>query len=162
MSDLADFPDDKVITDTVADEMRRVREARGWSRPTLLQRLKRPMPVNTYATYEQGIRVPPMSRLVELCEALEVRPSDLISLALQRIHLDMRHGGVWIDLHQVLVDDAEELAPLRHWAKVRLNVLGEATPRLPWPVVEELAVLCGVPTMILAGFPPEVVPLAKG
>lgn len=71
------------ITRAVGDELKRARRSRGLSRPELIRRLAEAMPVNTLACYEQGIRPCSIPRLVELCEAMDMDPCDLLGAALQ-------------------------------------------------------------------------------
>jgi transcriptional regulator with XRE-family HTH domain len=142
---------DQEIVVAVGEELRRARGSAGWSRPELIKRMRTPVPVNTYACYEQGIRQCSIPRLVEICRTLDVSAPDLIGLALQRLELDLEKSGVRIDLRKVLRDEHDELGPLRQWAHNRIKVDAlTADPRVPavvrlqWAVVKEMAVFCDI------------------
>ncbi|GAB3441836.1 helix-turn-helix domain-containing protein [Actinophytocola sediminis] len=144
-------PTDQAIVRAIGEELRRARGSAGWSRPELIKRMKTPVPVNTLAGYEQGIRACPTARLVEICLALDINVTELLGLALQRLEINLERSGVQIDLHKILSDEREELRPLRRWAKNRIKAdvtttdPGEpAVVRLPWAVVTEMAIFCGI------------------
>jgi transcriptional regulator with XRE-family HTH domain len=156
---------DRAVVKAVGDELRRARACVGWSRPELVKRMKTQIPVNTYACYEQGIRQCSIPRLVEICEALGIRASELIDLALQRLERDLDRSEVLIDLHKIVRDEREELWPLRQWAQNRIKVdaLTTATNepavvRLPWVVVKEMGVFCGTPNSLLLDYIQEFSP----
>lgn len=165
-SDLAFTDDtDQSIVKAVGDELRRARACVGWSRPELVKRMKTRIPVNTYACYEQGIRQCSIPRLVEICEALGVRASELIDLALQRLKRDLDKSEVLIDLHKIVRDEREELRPLRQWARNRIKIDALTTDthkpavvRLPWVVVKEMGVFCGTPNRLLLGYIQDFTP----
>ena len=154
-SDQAIADADQAIIQAVGDELRRARNSAGWTRPDLVKRLKPRIPVNTYACYEQGIRPCPIPRLVQICQALGVSAADLLSLALQRLELELDKSGVHIDLQKVIHDERDELQPLRQWARNRINHAAPTADsdepteptvvRVQWVVVKEMAIFCGVP-----------------
>jgi len=79
---------DRAIVRAIGDELRRARGSVGWTRPELIKQMQTQMPVNTYAGYEQGIRLCSIPRLVEICEALGTSAPELLDLALQRRAFD--------------------------------------------------------------------------
>ena len=156
---------DQAIIQAIGAELRRARGQVGWSRPELVKRMKTRVPVNTYACYEQGIRQCSIPRLVEICQALDVNVSELLSLALQRLELDLEKSGVQIDLDKILRDERGELRLLQRWARNRLKedalTTGSresAVVRLQWAVVKEMAVFSGVSRTQLLNYIREFTP----
>jgi transcriptional regulator with XRE-family HTH domain len=142
---------DQAIVRAIGEELRRARGSAGWSRPELIKRMKTPVPVNTYACYEQGIRACSIPRLVEICQAMDISVSELVGLALQRLEINLEQSGVQIDLQKILHDDRDELTLLRKWANNRLKAdvtTGDPNTRtvvrLQWAVLNEVAIFCGV------------------
>lgn len=60
------------------------RQALGLTRPQLIDRLPYVISRQTVASYEQGIRVMPMDRLIHLCMALGVSLPAVLREAIQR------------------------------------------------------------------------------
>jgi transcriptional regulator with XRE-family HTH domain len=156
---------DRAIIRAVGEELRRARTGAGWSRPELIKRMKTPVPVNTYACYEQGIRGCSIPKLFEICDALGVNVGDLIGLAFQRLKLDLQRSGIRIDLRKVLHDTRDEISVLRRWAQERIKLNAttadsnqSAVVRLQWPVVKEMAIFCGVPENQLLSYLTEFTP----
>jgi hypothetical protein len=56
----------------LSNGLRQARAARLWTRSQLVARMRTPIPVNTYAGYEQRIRVCSLPRLVDICHALDI------------------------------------------------------------------------------------------
>lgn len=75
----------QAINRAVGEELQAARNRLGWTRNQLVQCVQINMPVNTYACYEQGVRSCSITRLVELCDTLEIAAPDLLNRALQRI-----------------------------------------------------------------------------
>jgi transcriptional regulator with XRE-family HTH domain len=156
---------DHRIVQAIGEELRRARTAAGWSRPQLVKRVKSRVPVNTYACYEQGIRQCSVPRLLELCDALGVAATELIGLALQRLEHQVAIHGVRLDLRKITADGRDELGDLRRWARKRITEHGD-TPdpygpfvvHLPWTVMREVALICDLPTTLLAGHVQEFAP----
>lgn len=81
---------EKAISRAVGEELRRTREAKGWSRQQLVSRLPSGIRERTVLSYEHGTRQLNVVRLVELCDALTVAPPTLLNQALQRAQLTWR------------------------------------------------------------------------
>jgi transcriptional regulator with XRE-family HTH domain len=142
---------DQAIIRAVGEELRRARTGVGWTRPELVKRMKKRVPVNTYACYEQGIRQCSIPRLIEICQTLGVSALELLGLAFQRLELDMEETMVRIDLRKVVADDRDELRQLRQWAHNRMredaltaDSCEPAVVRLSWDVVKEMGTFCGL------------------
>lgn len=156
---------DQAVVRAIGEELRRARASVGWSRPELIKHMQTPIPVNTYACYEQGIRQCSIPRLVEICQTLGVSVLELLGLALQRLQFDLDQSGVRIDLRKIVNDEREELRPLRQWANNRLkeeaptaNSHEPAVVHLQWAVVKEMATFCGVPKRWLLNYIREFTP----
>ncbi|GAB3429801.1 helix-turn-helix domain-containing protein [Actinophytocola sediminis] len=67
-------------------EVRLARGAAGLSRPQLIERLRRRVPVNTLAGWETGVRAISIDRLVDVCDALSIDAGDLLTRARRRVH----------------------------------------------------------------------------
>lgn len=85
--DVDDF-DDKV-SHAIGNALRDARNSLGLTRSALVALLKRTMPVTTLACYEQGVRPCPIPRLVEICQALNVSPAELLTRALREAGIDV-------------------------------------------------------------------------
>jgi transcriptional regulator with XRE-family HTH domain len=151
---------DTLIVRAIGEELRRARDNVGWSRPELVKRMHSNVPVNTYACYEQGIRQCSIPRLVEICRALGVAAPELLSLALQRVEVDLDTVGLRVDLHKVASDDRDGLEQLRQWAENRLKISidGSGVVRLDWNLVQEMAVFFGLPGRDLVAYLREFAP----
>lgn len=91
---------DESLIKAVGEELRAIRDERGMTRPQLIDRLERPMPVNTYACYEQGIRPVPVPQLARICRALEVPLPELMERALRRAGWKQAAMSVYVTVAQ--------------------------------------------------------------
>lgn len=125
-------------------ELLALRLERHWTRAQLVQRLPSGLSAQAVASYEAGTRACTVERFVELCEALDMSPHDL----LDRVQYRMAHEGVPSSLHidlRALVDDGRsELLPARRWAETELAHHAEPMRDLELAALESLATLCGV------------------
>lgn len=110
----------EVLTRALGEELRRVREDRGWSQSELARWMPTELHVKTLATYEQGIRQCTVVRLVEICRTLGVAAADVLSRAQLHMAVDLQKVGLEVDLHAVAGDTRSELRLLRRWARNRL------------------------------------------
>ncbi|MGQ0841003.1 helix-turn-helix domain-containing protein [Actinokineospora sp.] len=160
MSEPVPRPDD--IARAVGHELRRARDAAGWTRSDLVAKLPSDIHVQTLATYEQGVRHCTVARLVEICRALGVPAAELLSLALQRAAVDLHRVELRVDLRAVARDRRTELEPLRAWARHRLDddADGTGVARLDPVVIHEMAAFCGLSRSamlhMLVEFTPEL------
>jgi transcriptional regulator with XRE-family HTH domain len=135
------------VNRALGEELRRARTASGLSRAQVVADLVDDIHEQTLATYELGTRQCTVARLVQICRVLDLGAPDLLGLALQRAMVDLHLLKVQVDLHAVLADDSEELAPMRLWAANRLALSaldGSATVHLDPGTVVEMAFLCGL------------------
>jgi transcriptional regulator with XRE-family HTH domain len=132
---------DEVMARALGEELRRAREAVGWTREELVDRMISEIQPRTLASYEHGSRQCTVVRLVDVCRALRVPAPELLGIALQRAEVDLDNVCLQVDLPALVRDGREELAPLRTWAKRRLdNDPGSRVAVLKWDVVQEMAI----------------------
>lgn len=140
--------DDDTSTDpflkAIGRELRRARNAAGLSRAELAPKVD--VHLQSLASYERGERQCTLGRFADICRALGVLPSDLISWAWQRARMDLESTGILVDLLAVQRDKRNELLPLRRWARQRLIDGPDAElVRLDWATVCEMAIMMKIP-----------------
>ena len=135
----------------LGDEIRRLRKLRGWTRKELNERLQSDISLQTLATYELGTRQCSVTRLVEICLALDELPHELLARVHERVFTDTPVGRIRLDLRKVVRDRQPELLSLRRWASGRLA----ADPghgyevHLDIAALERMAELCNLETVDL-------------
>lgn len=140
----------------LGEELRELRNRRGWTRKELSERLDSEISQQTLATYELGTRHCSVVRLVELCLAMDEQPPELLARVQRRL-FPQQPGGVRVRL-QALAELADpEFAPLRRWSQGRLRQAGTAADETAADVVlldphaiHWLAQLCGMDAAELA------------
>lgn len=95
--------------------VREAREARGWTRLELAQRLPSGIGERTLLSYEHGIRALSVDRFVEICRALGMSASDLLTEALYR-DADIRGLGIPIRVGDVANDTTRGFKAVQRWA----------------------------------------------
>lgn len=161
----ADEVTEGAVNRAIGDELRRVRDGRGWTRGMVVDRMSSEISVQTLANYEYGSRPCTLPRLVEICEALDVSTPSLVALALQRIAVEPDANNVHVDLRAVVEDEDVTYQSLRQWARNRLDEdpEGSGIARMERPVVEEMASFFGRPSIeflrYLYRFMPKRTPL---
>ena len=140
------------IATAVGTELRRARERAGLTRATLVERLPSTIHIQTFASYERGIRQCTLGRFIEICHTMGTSPAGLLARAMQRAQIDLPMTGIDIDLQAVISDKRPELLPLRRWAR---NATGERvnntrTIHLDWTAIQALATAFGIaqPTLV--------------
>jgi transcriptional regulator with XRE-family HTH domain len=142
-----DFSDreavESVVSRALGDEIRRLRDAAGMSRASLIERMGSDIHAQTLATYEAGSRQCTVTRFVEICMALGVAPSDVLGLALQRAEIDLLKNGMRVDLRAIIADNRAEMTLIRKWARKRLaaDPNGSGVVRIGGSAIQELAIL---------------------
>jgi transcriptional regulator with XRE-family HTH domain len=154
-----DLPD-KVISRAVGDELRRTREALGWSRLQLVMRLPSGIGDRTLLSYEHGTRHLTVLRLIELGRAMMVDAPTLLARGLQRARIHVEQLPLTVDLNALLHDQNPKFRPMVQWARNSLNEhLGGVVGVEP-AVVHNLALFVGCSphelAHYLAGFAPDV------
>lgn len=149
----------KAISRAIGEELRRAREANGWSRGYFVTRLPSGIGARTLLSYEHGTRHLTVLRFVELCRVLGVTAPALLNQALQRARIHLQNLVLQVDLHQLLKDKDEKFLPMIQWAHNKLIEYPGGIVELPPSSVRELATFLGCPYQdlanYLAGFIPE-------
>jgi transcriptional regulator with XRE-family HTH domain len=136
-------PSDKMISRAIGEELRRVREALGWSRLHLVSLLPSGIGDRTLLSYEHGTRHLTTVRLVELCRAMEVDASTLLTRALQRARIHLTNLILEVDLRTLLLDQRAQFRPLVQWARNALNMHPDGVMPVEPAAVRNLALFVG-------------------
>lgn len=150
---------EKVIRRAIGEELRRAREALGWSRGHLVSRLPSGIGDRTLLSYEHGTRHLTVLRLIEICRALGVAAPVLLNQALQQARIHLQNLVLLVDVRFLLNDRNEKFRPMHQWARNKLNENPGGVVELPPSSVRELATFvgCGYQELAeyLARFLPE-------
>lgn len=150
---------DRAISRAIGEELRRTREAIGWSRAQLVAQLPSGIGDRTLLSYEHGTRHLAVLRFIELCHVLGVTAPTLLNQALQRAHIHLQNIALRIDLRFLLNDRGDKFRPMHQWARNKLNENPDGVVELPPPSVRELATFVGCAHQELANylarFPPD-------
>jgi transcriptional regulator with XRE-family HTH domain len=149
---------DKAISQAVGEELRRRREAKGWSRAQLVALLPSGIGDRTLLSYEHGTRHLTVLRFLELCDALGVAAPTLLTQALQRARLKLSNLVLQVNLRELIDDGSDKFRPMVQWARNKLNRYPEGVVELPPSSVEELADFVGYTCQELAGYLARFVP----
>jgi transcriptional regulator with XRE-family HTH domain len=142
-ADVQDEVAEKAISRALGEELRRAREAKGWSRAQLVARLPSGIGDRTLLSYEHGTRHLTVLRFIELCRALGVAAPTLLTQALQRARIHLQNLVLRIDLRYLLNDRSDPFRPMHQWARNKLNENPGAVVELPPSSVRELATFTG-------------------
>jgi transcriptional regulator with XRE-family HTH domain len=134
---------DKVISRAIGEELRRAREATGWSRLQLVARLPSGIGDRTLLSYEHGTRHLTALRFIEICQALGFAAPVLLNQALQRARVHLQNLVLRIDLRFLLNDRNDKFRPMHQWARNKLNEHPDGVVELPPSSVRELATFVG-------------------
>jgi transcriptional regulator with XRE-family HTH domain len=149
---------DKVVSRAIGEELRREREAGGWSRAQFVRLLPSGIGDRTLLAYEHGLRHHGVLRLMELCNALGVDVPSLLARAFQRAHIHLENLPLKVDLRALLKDSRPMFRPLRQWAQNTLNGCPDGVTEVTPVVVRNLALFMGCTheqlAKYLAGFLP--------
>lgn len=149
------------ITKAVGDELRRVREARGWSRAHFVKRLPSRIGDRTLLAYEHGLRQLTLCRLTELAVSLEVDPATVVARGFQRAQLHLTHLTLHVDLRALLDHDGagrSKFRPMIQWARNTLNENPHGTVEIAPTVVQHLALFAGCSHQELAEYLAQFTP----
>lgn len=155
---MSDAVSDKAISRAVGEELRRGREAIGWTRAQLVARLPSGICDRTLLSYEHGTRHLTVLRLVEVCRVLEVGASHLLGLALQRARACVGNLTLWVDLPALLDDNTAEFKPVLVWARRMLAQHPDGVVEVVPAAVETLATMIDRPHGDLAAYLARFVP----
>jgi transcriptional regulator with XRE-family HTH domain len=141
--DVRDHPTDKTISRAIGEELRRAREASGWSRLQLVARLPSGIGDRTLLSYEHGTRHLSALRLIEICHALGIDAPTLVRRALQRAHIHLENLPLQINLRALMNDKSDIYRPMMQWARNTLNEHPEGVVEVPPVAVRNLALFVG-------------------
>lgn len=143
---LIDIRDEKTasaIARALGDELRRAREAGGWSRAQFVARLPSSLGDRTVLAYEHGLRQLTVLRLVELCQGAGVGATDVLGRALQQARITLANLTLRVDLRQLMEHKNETFRPMVQWARNKLNKCPDGVAELTPSAVIELADFMG-------------------
>jgi transcriptional regulator with XRE-family HTH domain len=143
---------EKVLSRAIGEELRRAREATGWSRWQLVARLPSGIGDRTLLSYEHGTRHLTVLRFLEICRALGFAAPTLLTHALQRARLELANLALQVDLRALLNDGSDTYRPMVQWAKNKLNKFPDGVVELPPSSLAELADFVGYPYQDLANY----------
>ncbi len=143
---------DKMISRALGEELRRTREARGWSRTQLVERLPSGIGERTLLAYEHATRHFTTLRLIEIARALGVDAPTLLAQALQRARIHLANLPLKVDLHVLLLDGSGTFRPLNQWARNTLNECPDGIVEVEPVVVRNLALFIGCTHQRLASY----------
>jgi transcriptional regulator with XRE-family HTH domain len=149
---------ERFISRAIGEELRRAREANGWSRGQLVARLPSGIGDRTLLSYEHGTRHLTVLRFLELCRALGVAAPTVLGQALQRARIHLQNLGLEIDLRQLLNDRSDKFRPMVQWARNKLVENPGGVVELPPSSVRELATFVGCPYHELANYLARFIP----
>jgi transcriptional regulator with XRE-family HTH domain len=149
---------EKAVARALGEELRRAREAGGWSRAQFVTRLPSGIGDRTLLAYEHGLRQLTIIRLLELAEALGVNAPAVLSQALQRARLHLQNLVLQVDLRRLLNANNTRFRPLVQWAKNRLNDAPEGVAELTPSAVREMAAFVGSTHHELARYLAKFIP----
>lgn len=138
-------PTDKAISRAIGEELRRAREACGWSRLQLVSRLPSGIGDRTLLSYEHGTRHPTALRLIEICHALGVDMPTLARRALQRARVHLENLALQVDLRALMNDKNHIYRPMVQWARNALNEHPDGVVEVVPVAVRNLALFVGCP-----------------
>lgn len=151
------------ITEAVGEELRRVREARGWSRADFVKRLPSGIGDRTLLAYEHGLRHLTLSRLFELAQGLEVDVIAVLRRGVQRARLYLENLALDVDLRALLDDSSSgrsAFRPMAQWARNTLNENPDGVAEIEPTVVRNLALFIGCAHTDLADYLAQFTPSA--
>lgn len=149
--DTQDEVTDRAFARILGQEIRRAREARGWTRAQLVERLPSGIGDRTLLSYEHGIRFLTVVRFVEICRALGVAASEILHKAMEKAR-DLRAFSLRVNLRAVLRDKQDEFEPVRLWARNRLKDNPNTEVLLAPGTIREMATVLGFSHGALAAY----------
>lgn len=149
---------EKAISQAVGKELRRAREANGWSRAYFVTLLPSGIGARTLLSYEHGTRHLTLLRFVEVCRALGVAGPSLLNRALQRARIHLDNLVLLVDVRQVVCQRDETFVQMVAWAHNKLIKHPDGIVELAPSTVVELADFIGCPAPDLANYLAKFVP----
>jgi transcriptional regulator with XRE-family HTH domain len=152
----------KAFAKAVGEQLQRAREAHGWSRLHMVQRMPSGIGERTLLAYEHGLRQLTLIRLAELAHILEIDAPAVYARGLQQTELYLKNLTLQVDLNALLDDKRKGRAmfrPLRQWVRNTLNEHPDGVVEIDPAAVKHLALFMGCShhelAQHLARFTPE-------
>jgi transcriptional regulator with XRE-family HTH domain len=142
---------DRAFAKVLGQEIRRAREAKGWTRAELVEQLPSGIGDRTLLSYEHGTRQITVSRFIEISKALGVAAVELLDEALRKAR-DLRTFSLHVNLRAILDDHQARFEPIRTWARNRLQASPNAAVLLAPGTVLELAAAADISHSELAAY----------
>jgi transcriptional regulator with XRE-family HTH domain len=143
---------EKATARAIGQELRRAREARGWSRLQLVARLPSGIGDRTLLSYEHGTRHLTMLRFIEICQALETDSATLHRKALQRARINLENLTLRVDVRFLLNDRSDTYRPMHQWARNCLNEHPNGIVDVAPETVHNLALFVGCTYLELVNY----------
>lgn len=148
----------EAISRAIGDELRRTREAQGWSRARFVELLPFRLGDRTLLAYEHGLRQITALRLIELCQGLGTDAPSLLARALQRARIHINALPLTVDLQALLRDRNANFRPIVQWARNALNERPDGVAEVAPDVVRNLALFMGFDHQRLANYLAQFLP----
>lgn len=157
---------DKAISRAIGEELRRVREAKGWTRGYLVTRLPSGIGARTLLSYEHGTRHMTVMRFLELCRVLDAVAPHVLGLGLQRARLRLESLDLWVDLRTLVSDHTTKFRSMIMWAHNKRIEYPGGVVKVTQSAVREMATMIsttpGELTAYLVKFTPDLDQLPEG
>lgn len=141
---------DEAVGQALGSELRRAREARGWSQEELATILG--LGQRTVAYYESGDRKLTVFRLIQFGRVLGSDGPTLLIRALQRARVDINNLTLRVDLRELLSDCGEYFAAVGRWAQKAMSECPSGIAEVEPAVVRTLAMVVGCTHQHLANY----------
>lgn len=132
-------------------EVRLAREARGWTRIQLVERLPSGIGDRTLLSYEHGMRFMTVIRLIEICRVLEVPAALILDRVMEKAR-DLRTYSFRVNLRAIVRDKREGFDLVRSWAETRLRESSGPELTLASATVREMSAVLGIEHSELAAY----------
>lgn len=142
---------DQGVVRLLGHEIRRTREAKGWTRLQLVKQLPSGIGDRTLLTYEHGIRHMTVARLVEVCRVLEVSATVILHRAMEKAGA-LQGLSFKVNLQELLQDQQPGFEQVRRWAAIRLRETSNAELTIAAATVREMAAVLGMTHRQLAAY----------
>jgi transcriptional regulator with XRE-family HTH domain len=161
LMDEQDEVTDRAYARILGQEIRRAREARGWTRVDLADRLPSGIGDRTLLSYEHGVRHLTVVRFVEISRALGIAAHEILQRASEKAR-DLTAYSLRVNLHALARDERDGYEKVRSWAKTRVEKVPAGILLLNPFTVREIAYFLGFThgalTAYLAEFTTEDIP----
>jgi transcriptional regulator with XRE-family HTH domain len=156
---------EKAVTRAIGEELRKAREINRWSRGFIVKRMPSGIGDRTLLSYESGSRALTILRFMELCQALEVSPLQLLGVALQRARIRVDSIALQVDLNSMIADDTQNFRSMTLWARNKLAEQPDGIAAIEPVAVQAMATMMGIShrelANYLARFTPDIDQFAK-